>query len=278
MVATHERAEAARVIRHGIAEDRAGGKLVQEAEGPDRDGHQDGEPGEDDIATPTLQADVQGAEQQPRGADHHHLPPGVHRRLRGIGGGERRVEARRQPAQVRLRADVELADVDAGHALLGPEGLAVDDHAPGVEILDGDIGEQRDARPERHRAEELAAKFGRRARGEVAGEQEGRDSGAEEGAGREADVVEPTIGPRRGALGGSAGQREHEAEEPDRQRDALRASFREDPDERGDGETERGGHRPEHHSAPAPRRKRQDESGEDHHGQFTRGEFGLGGH
>ena len=47
--------------------------------------------------------------------------------------------------------------------------------------------------------------------------------------------------------------------------------------ERGDGEPERGGDRPEHHPRPAPRSQYQDESGKDHHGQFTGSEFGGGG-
>jgi len=251
--------------------------LVQETKDPDGAGDEDREPAEDDVAAPAAQADAQRAEEQPRRAEDHHLPPGVHRRLRGLGGRERRVEARRQPGHVRLRTKVELADVDAGQALLRPEGLAVDDDAPGVEVLDGEIGEERDAGPERHRTEELAAEFGGGSRCQIAGQQYGGDQRAKERARREAYVVEPAVSPGRGAFGRGADEGEDQSGEPDHEGDALRTGFGEDRHESGDREAEGGGDRPEHHPAPAPRSQRQDEAREDHHGAFTGGELGLGG-
>ena len=124
--------------------------LVQEAEGSDRAGHKDGDPAEQDVTAATTQAGVERTEQEPRRSENHHLAPSIHRGLRRIGSGERRVEAGGQPRQIRLWTDIELADVDTGQPLLGPEGFAVDDDAPRVEILDGEIGEQRDASPERY--------------------------------------------------------------------------------------------------------------------------------
>ncbi len=194
------------------------------------------------------------------------MTPRVHRWLRSIGGRERRIQTGRQPGQIRLRADVELADFDAREPLLRPERLTVDDDTPRVEILDGEIGEQRDAGPERHRAEEFVAQFEGRPGHQIARKQEVGDGGANESERRKADVIEPTVGPRHGAFGGSTIKRKQEAKEPSGHRVALRASFGEDCDERGDGEAERGGDRPEHYPRPAPRSQYQDESGKDHHG------------
>ena len=278
MVAAHERAEARGIIGYRVTEDGAVGFLVEHPERADGEGGEHRYPAEDDISAATAESVAQREQEEPRRTEDHHQAPGVHRRLLGVRGGERGVESRRQPAHVILQADVELPDIDAGHALRRPEGLAVDDHTPGVEVLHREIREERHARPERHRAEEFGARFGGRTRDQVAREQEPRERRAGEQRGREAHVVEPAIGER--LMSGRTGDREpgQQTKEGDRHHDALRARLDTDGEEGGGGETERGGDRPEHDAGPTPRRDDQDETREDHHGAFTGGEGGMGGH
>ena len=217
-------------------------------------------------------------EEQPRRAERHHLAPGVHRQLARLGGGERGLQARRQPAHILLLAHVELADVDAGEALRGPEGLAVDGDAPGVPVLDREVSEEHDARPEGNRTEELGAGFGGGPRDEVAREQEPGERRAGEQRGREADVIEPAIGEGLVAVGRGHPDGDQQADGGERHHDALRAGFGADGEESGGSETERRGDRPEHDAGPTPRRDDEDEPREEHHGAFTGGEVILRGH
>ncbi len=52
VIAVHKRPEDIRVLGHRIAQDGSVGHLVQEAEGADRAGDENREPGERDIASP----------------------------------------------------------------------------------------------------------------------------------------------------------------------------------------------------------------------------------
>ena len=174
--------------------------------------------------------------------------------------------------QIRERTDIELADINARHALLSPEGFTIDDDAPGIEVLDGEVGEERDPGPERNRTEQLVTRFGGRTRIQVPRKQEIGDGRSHERAGGETDVVEPAIGQRLISFEAGGAQRPQQADDPNAHRLALSGRFGDDREQRRGRESQRRADGPKDDARPSPWRHHQDDAGEDHHGQLTRSE------
>ena len=171
--------------------------------------------------------------------------------------------------QIRERTDIELADINPRHALLGPEEFPVHDDAPGVEILDGEVGEERDPGPEGNRAQQLVTRFGGRTRIHVPRKQEIGDGRSYERAGRETDIVEPAVGQRLITFEAGGDQRDQQADEPNAHRLALGGRLGDDREQRRGRESQRRADRPENDARPSPWRHDQDDTGEDHHSQLT---------